>query len=191
VRAHRFIASFIGLAASLAGAEAFAQGAYTYGRGSVSLMQHGDLVTFSNTTGVLFGGGPSSFIVGLGGTLRITVRQFLIQPGIAFGAVGGFTGSSGVGLAISPTLGIGGAIALLPNFALSPMLRTSVTIIPVGMNTVVIAPLSAELPFTIFVGNNGIIEPFVNVGALFVSNGGSSTSVFGSFGFGYRLGVQF
>jgi hypothetical protein len=55
---------------------------------------------------------------------------------------------------------------LAPNSALSPMIRTSGTIIPVAMNTAVIVPLSVELPFTIFVGSNGILESCIDVGAV-------------------------
>lgn len=190
MKAHVFIASSFALAVTIAGTDASAQGAYAYGRGSISLMQHGDLVTFSNTTALLFGNGPAAFVVGIGGTLRITVNHFLIQPGIAFGVAGGFTGSSGTSLAVSPTLGLGGAIPVLYNFALSPMVRTSVTVIPTGASTLVIAPVFAELPFTIFVGSNGIIEPFIDLGALIISTNSGSTAS-GMFGFGYRLGVRF
>lgn len=190
MKAPVFIATSVALALTAAAADASAQGAYTYGRGSISLMQHGDIVTFSNTTALLFGNGPPAFVAGLGGTLRITVNHFLIQPGIAFGVAGGFTGTSGTSLAVSPTLGLGGAVPLLLNFALSPMMRTSVTVIPTGASTVVIAPVAFELPFTIFVGSNGIIEPFVNLGALILSTN-AGTAISGMFGFGYRLGVKF
>ncbi len=166
-----------------------------YAQGSVGLVQNTGLVSAPGASTLLVtgapGGGPVG-VLGFGAAVRITTHHFLVEPmlGFATGAVL-VTGTATTAGAFITGVGLGGVVPLSSRLALSPMGRLTFNV-PFGANGV-ITYVMGELPFTIFLGRNGYIEPYVAIGAVVGSYSGLGTGPYGLFamGAGYRLGVVF
>lgn len=91
-------------------------------------------------------------------TVRACFSGFLLQAGLAGGLAGRPYQEDGI---LLPSLGVGYAFRLGPRVALSAM-ATGAMFIPLGgYSSGVAALVGVELPFTIFLGRNGFIEPYV------------------------------
>ncbi len=161
-----------------------------YARGSVGLVSQTAIFAL-NLNGILVGGGGGGTAVlgaiGLGATARIVVSQFVIQPSLGFN---GFSTGGQFFFMFTPGVGIGAALPLTHQIALTPMFRSDFYLFPgggIGGGVGFGVALVGELPVTIFLGRNGFFEPYVDLGALI---GGLSSAAFLA-GVGYRLGVIF
>jgi hypothetical protein len=149
----------------------------------VSMYGGGAYGSGGNVT-LIAAGYQQSVTLGLGFDLRIVTHGFLVDVGLggAYG-LGAFGGGGGGGV-LMPSLGLGFAAATSPNFALSPMVRGTLTF---GSGLGALIAVGGELPMTFFIGRHGFMEPFIFLGVLTSSMGGAIFS--GSLG--YRLGVTF
>jgi hypothetical protein len=114
-------------------------------------------------------------LVNVGVDLRFCIRGFLLAPHFSLGLGGQYT-TGGVGI------GVGYAFALTERLALSPTVDLSYLVPDLGYSPFVV--VTGDLPLTIFIGQNGFMEPYLAVG---VGLGRGGILV----GAGYRVGVTF
>lgn len=157
----------------------------SYAVGSSGLLSGASLLDVPSLSGVFARDGGADGFLGLSASTRFTYEHFLLQTEVSV-RVG--SGQFDKELAWSPTLGLGGAVAVAKNVAFSPMARLSMFFFS-GVTANLFAPV-AEFPVTVFVGKNGYVEPFIDIGAVIAAAGGRAVGGF-LFDVGYRLGVVF
>lgn len=156
-----------------------------YAQQSVGLTQQGGIVAMPGVSAMVYGYWQPVGVLGLGAAVRITTNHFLVEPQLGFAASGPFAPwFTGAGAAVVAGIGLGGVVPVSSRLALSPMGRLT---FDAPFNGGLVVLIMGELPFTIFLGRNGYIEPYVTMGTGIV-NGLGGLFVIGA---GYRLGVVF
>lgn len=140
--------------------------------------------------------GPS---LAAGAEVRVLFRGAVFSGSLGAQAVGvplpaGPTAAN-AGVLIAPGVGAGYSLAIHPDLTLSAVARYNAQLLFSSV-TSALHTITADVPLTIHVGDNGLIEPYVQGGVLIggLSTGGSvgvSTQVTGIFSGGVRIGLRF
>ena len=140
--------------------------------------------------------GPS---LAAGAEVRVLYRGAVFSGSLGAQAVGvplpaGPTAAN-PGALVAPGVGAGYSIALHPLLTLNAIARYNAQLLFSSI-TSALHTITVDVPLTIHVGGNGLIEPYVQGGVLIggLSTGGStgvSTQVTGIFSGGARIGLRF
>lgn len=140
--------------------------------------------------------GPS---LAAGAEVRVLYRGAVFSGSLGAQAVGvplpaGPTAAN-PGALVAPGVGAGYSFALHPVLTLNAIARYNAQILFSSI-TSALHTITADVPLTIHVGSNGLIEPYVQGGVLIggLSTGGStgvSTQITGIFSGGARIGLRF